>query len=69
MRRKLDKYLGWWFLRAGNPRPDHTPDERNSRTSHQRTQLTLIEGPDPWGPWRWMKRLARSFLNSSIPLI
>jgi len=37
---------------AGNPRPDHTPDERNSRTSHQRTQLTLIEGPDPWGPWR-----------------
>ena len=50
----LQKYIyaNWaWIDYDGNPRPDHTPDERNSRTSHQRTQLTLVEGDQPWGPW------------------
>ena len=46
----LEKYIfaNWaWIDYNGNPRPDHTPDQRNDRTSHQRTQLTLIEGPNP----------------------
>ena len=45
-------FANWaWISYDGNPRPDHTPDERNSRTGHQRTQLTFVEGPTPWGPW------------------
>ena len=35
----------------GNPRPDHSPDERNARTARQRTMLTLVEAPTPWGPF------------------
>ena len=31
-------------------RPDHT----KPRTERQRTQLTLLEGPKPWGPWSTM---------------
>ena len=34
------------------PRPDHTADERNDRTGHQRTQLSLVEAPNPWGPFK-----------------
>ena len=50
----LRKYIfaNWaWISYDGNPRPDHTADERNERTGHQRTQLTLVEGDTPWGPW------------------
>ena len=50
----LRKYVfaNWaWISYDGNPRPDHTADERNERTGHQRTQLTLVEGDTPWGPW------------------
>ena len=35
----------------GNPRPDHSPDERNARTARQRTQLVMLEAPAPWGPF------------------
>mmetsp|Transcript_17753 Transcript_17753/g.24772 ORF Transcript_17753/g.24772 Transcript_17753/m.24772 type:complete len:175 (+) Transcript_17753:95-619(+) len=40
-----------WISYDGHPRPDHSPDERNGRTGHQRTQLSLIEAPNPWGPF------------------
>ena len=40
----------------GAPRPDHTPDERNGRTGHQRTQLALLEAEEPWGPFRVLHR-------------
>lgn len=46
-------FASWaWISVDGYPRPDHTPDERNGRTGHQRTQLTLFEGDAPWGPFR-----------------
>eukprot|EP01062_Namystynia_karyoxenos_P060317 TRINITY_DN51879_c0_g1_i1.p1 TRINITY_DN51879_c0_g1~~TRINITY_DN51879_c0_g1_i1.p1 ORF type:complete len:546 (+),score=157.27 TRINITY_DN51879_c0_g1_i1:87-1640(+) len=45
-------FANWaWISYDGHPRPDHTPDERNPRTGHQRTQLTLVEAPHPWGPF------------------
>jgi hypothetical protein len=50
----LDRYVfaNWaWISYDGYPRPDHTADERNGRTGHQRTQLSLVEGPTPWGPF------------------
>jgi len=50
----LKRYIwaNWaWISYDGYPRPDHTADERNDRTGHQRTQLLLIEGPNPWGPF------------------
>ena len=50
----LGRYIfaNWaWISYDGYPRPDHTPDERNGRTGHQRTQLTLVESPTPWGPF------------------
>ena len=40
-----------WVSADGDPRPDHSPDERNGRTARQRTWLTLLEAPQPWGPW------------------
>ena len=40
-----------WISYDGYPRPDHTADERNDRTAHQRTQLLLVEAPTPWGPF------------------
>ena len=55
----LKRYVwaNWaWISYDGYPRPDHTADERNARTGHQRTQLTLIEGPTPWGPFSIMHR-------------
>ena len=45
-----------WISYDGNPRPDHTGDERNDRTGHQRTQLTLFEADEPWGPFRLIYR-------------
>jgi hypothetical protein len=51
----LQRYVfaNWaWISYDGMPRPDHTVDERNARTGHQRTQLTLVEGETPWGPWK-----------------
>ena len=45
----LKRYIfaNWaWISYDGNPRPDHTADERNDRTGHQRTQLSLVE---VWG--------------------
>ena len=51
---QLQRYVfaNWaWISYDGHPRPDHTPDERNMRTGHQRTQLTLAEGAKPWGPF------------------
>ena len=50
----LQRYIAanWvWISSDGNPRPDHSPDERNDRTARQRTWLTLLEAPQPWGPW------------------
>ena len=50
----LKRYLlpNWvWISMDGNPRPDHSPDERNARTARQRTQLVLLEAPTPWGPF------------------
>jgi hypothetical protein len=45
-------FANWaWISYDGHPRPDHTPDERNERTAHQRTQLILVEAPTPWGPF------------------
>jgi hypothetical protein len=45
-------FANWaWISYDGYPRPDHTPDERNGRTGHQRTQLLLVEAPTPWGPF------------------
>ena len=45
-----------WISYDGNPRPDHTGDERTGRTGHQRTQLTIYEAEEPWGPFRLMHR-------------
>ena len=46
-------FANWaWISYDGYPRPDHTADERNSRTGHQRTQHSLVEGPTPWGPFK-----------------
>ena len=45
-------FANWaWISYDGYPRPDHTGDERNDRTGHQRTQLSLLEGATPWGPF------------------
>jgi len=45
-------FANWaWISYDGHPRPDHTGDERNGRTGHQRTQLTLVEAEQPWGPF------------------
>lgn len=45
-------FANWaWISYDGYPRPDHTGDERNGRTGHQRTQLLLVESPTPWGPF------------------
>jgi len=45
-------FANWaWVSYDGYARPDHTGDERNSRTGHQRTQLSLVEAPTPWGPF------------------
>lgn len=45
-------FANWaWISYDGYPRPDHTEDEKNSRTGHQRTQLLLVEAPTPWGPF------------------
>mmetsp|Transcript_24286 Transcript_24286/g.45446 ORF Transcript_24286/g.45446 Transcript_24286/m.45446 type:complete len:471 (-) Transcript_24286:170-1582(-) len=45
-------FANWaWISYDGHPRPDHSPDEKNPRTGHQRTQLTLVEAPNPWGPF------------------
>ena len=45
-------FANWaWISYDGYPRPDHTADERNDRTGHQRTQLSLLEGATPWGPF------------------
>lgn len=45
-------FANWvWVSMDGNPRPDHSPDQRNDRTARQRTQLTLFEAPTPWGPF------------------
>ena len=45
-------FANWaWISMDGNPRPDHSPDERNARTARQRTQLVLFESPTPWGPF------------------
>ena len=45
-------FANWaWISVDGAPRPDHSPDERNERTGHQRTQLTLVEAATPWGPF------------------
>jgi hypothetical protein len=52
--RFIQRYIfaNWaWISYDGYPRPDHTADERNDRTGHQRTQLTLVEAPAPWGPF------------------
>lgn len=51
----LKRYIfaNWaWISYDGYPRPDHTADERNDRTGHQRTQLSLVEAPNPWGPFK-----------------
>ena len=41
-------FANWaWIDWSGYPKPDHT----TPRTERQRTQLTLVEGPTPWGPW------------------
>eukprot|EP00658_Telonema_sp_P-2_P029522 TRINITY_DN22452_c0_g1_i3.p1 TRINITY_DN22452_c0_g1~~TRINITY_DN22452_c0_g1_i3.p1 ORF type:complete len:271 (-),score=30.78 TRINITY_DN22452_c0_g1_i3:220-1032(-) len=37
---------------AGRPRPWH----QAPIPSVHRTQLLLLEAPEPWGPWRWMYR-------------
>jgi len=50
----LDRYIfaNWaWVSMDGNPKPDHSSDEKHGRTARQRTQLTLFEGPKPWGPF------------------
>jgi len=50
----LDRYIfaNWaWVSMDGNPKPDHSPDEKHGRTARQRTQLTLFESPKPWGPF------------------
>ena len=50
----LKRYIfaNWaWVSYDGYPRPDHTGDEKNGRTGHQRTQLSLVEAPNPWGPF------------------
>jgi hypothetical protein len=50
----LGRYIfaNWaWISYDGYPRPDHTGDEKHSRTGHQRTQLSLVEAPNPWGPF------------------
>ena len=50
----LKRYIfaNWaWISYDGYPRPDHTGDEKNGRTGHQRTQLSLVEAPNPWGPF------------------
>eukprot|EP00466_Bigelowiella_natans_P014574 jgi/Bigna1/126926/aug1.3_g1634 len=45
-------FANWaWISYDGHPRPDHSPDERNDRTKHQRSQLVLVEAPEPWGPF------------------
>ena len=45
-------FANWaWISYDGYPRPDHTPDEGHARTGHQRTQLSLVEAPHPWGPF------------------
>jgi hypothetical protein len=50
-------WANWaWISMDGAPRPDHTPDERNGRTGHQRTQLALLEAEEPWGPFRVLHR-------------
>ena len=47
-----DIFANWaWVSYDGYPRPDHTGDEKNGRTGHQRTQLSLVEAPNPWGPF------------------
>ncbi len=51
-RTKRYVFANWaWISYDGHPRPDHSPDERNPRTVHQRTQLTLFEAPTPYGPF------------------
>lgn len=55
----LNRYVfaNWaWISYDGYPRPDHTADEVNDRTGHQRTQLTLVEAEQPWGPFAVMHR-------------
>ena len=55
----LKRYIfaNWaWISYDGYPRPDHTADEKNDRTGHQRTQLSLVEAPNPWGPFSIMHR-------------
>ena len=74
----LKRYIfaNWaWVSYDGYPRPDHTGDEKNGRTGHQRTQLSLVEAPNPWGPFSvffrdddWsgeMRSLLASELHSS----
>ena len=51
----LRRYIlaNWvWVSMDGNPRPDHSPDDRHERTTRQRTWLTLLEADNLWGPWR-----------------
>ena len=77
----LKRYIfaNWaWISYDGYPRPDHTGDEKNGRTGHQRTQLSLVEAPNPWGPFSvffrdddWsgeMRSLLASGLHSSRAL-
>lgn len=46
-----------WVSYDGAPRPDHSSvDKRNDRTGHQRTQLSLVEAVNPWGPFKVMWR-------------
>jgi len=46
-------FANWaWISYDGYGRPDHTADEVNGRTGHQRTQLSLVEAPNPWGPFK-----------------
>ena len=46
-------WANWaWIDWSGYPKPDHT----TPRTERQRTQLTLVEGPTPWGPWSTFHR-------------